>query len=333
MNNQIEHLEHDLSTPRSELLGRPDLDTIHTLGRRRRTGRRTAVAFGSVLAASVIATVAVTGLQGGGPAPRDAQVADPSTPQMRFLVKRALEEVPGAVQVSPTEVVVPGPGTPPSFVGSDDILGPERFEGKTIGLGVHNYVGVTMYDHNEFPAWLHDGVAKIERDELGDPDQNSYPVGSTETGVLVDAGSVELACMTAWDWNEDKQVPGKCSPALVGHVGDERYYMWGMGSDDFLESGSKMELFTSDNYTSGAHSIMWVGGMDGTDVTRVDYVATDGTIVDGTISSDAIVPDETMFWAEMDRPLAKVVAYDADGTVLESHEIKPCDSGTDCEVR
>lgn len=332
MNTQIEKLEHDLSTPRSELMGRPDLDAIRSRGRRRRTGRRTALGLGSLLAASVIATMAVTGLPGGGSEPDDAQVADGSTPQMRPLAVRALEEVPGAVQVSATEVVIPGPGTPPSLAGDEDILGPERFEGETIPLGIHDYQGVTMYDHGELPQWLHQGTEKVEQGELADPD-GSYPVGSTETGVLVDAGSVELACMTPWDWNAGEQVPGRCSPALVGHVGDQRYYLWGMGTDDFLEPGSKMELFTSDNYTSGAHSIMWVGGMDGTDVARVEYVATDGTVVDGTVSSDAIVPDETMFWAEMDRPLAKVVAYDADGAVLEDHEIKSCDSGVDCEVR
>jgi len=31
--------------------------------------------------------------------------------------------------------------------------------------------------------------------------------------------------------------------------------------------------------------------------------------------------------------LAKVIAYDADGNVIEDHPLRACDGPTDCEVR
>ncbi|KQZ69861.1 hypothetical protein [Nocardioides sp. Root151] len=333
MTNEIEHLEQSLATPRSELLGRPDLDTIHALGRRRRTGRRLAVGLGGALAVAVLTAAVVNGMPGADQdRPADDQVAnDAQADQLRPIAQRALDEIPGAVQVSPSQVVVPGPGTAPG-PGEEQALGPERFVGDPITMGSHYYTGVTRYAADSFPDWLYRGVEEIEQGELAGED-GSYPVGSTEMGILVDGGSVELACMRAWDWNADKPVDGPCDPALIADDGAHRYYMWGMGTDDFLKPGSQLEMFSSDNYSTGSPTTLWVGGADGTDVARVEYVATDGTRTDAQVSSDALVPGETMFWADVTGTLAKVVTYDAAGKVIEDHPIRPCDSPTDCEVR
>jgi hypothetical protein len=106
-----------------------------------------------------------------------------------------------------------------------------------------------------------------------------------------------------------------------------------MGTDDFLQPGTGLELFQTDTYTSGSPGTVWIGGTDGTDVATVDLVTTDGETVAATVAPGTLVPGETMFWGVVEGELAKAVTRDAAGNVLEDHEVKPCSDPVDCEVR
>lgn len=323
-----------LAPPHPESLGHPDLATIRRQGGRRRRARRTAVLVGSSLA---VASVAGIGLGIAGPGSDDAAGGDrnvtvqspPEAPkELSALAKRVLREIPGAVQVSPGQVVIPGPGTGHQW---DEVMQAGDFAEGPVSLDAHTYLGVTAYPRSGFPAWLYDEVQRIEKEELGS-EENGYPVGSTEMGILVDSGDAQLGCM-ARQLGSEVPVAGACYPALIASVGGKHYYRWGMGTDDFLEPGQEMELFTSDDYSSGSPSTVWIGGLDGTDVTRVVFDLADGTSMEATVATGTFVPGDTMFWANVPGELMQVRAYDASGKLVDDHEIKPCSGGVDCEVR
>ena len=166
---------------------------------------------------------------------------------------------------------------------------------------------------------------------LGD-EQDGYPVGSTDIGVVVDAGPMRLACMRSLPQWGDTEATG-CFPAMVSGEDGHLEYQWGMGTDDFLEPGKDLELFHTSTYTDGSPRTVWIGGTDGTDVATVDLVATDGTTVSAHVEAGTFVPGDTMFWGTVDGDLAKAVTRDAAGRVLEEHEVKPCSDPVECEVR
>lgn len=57
---------------------------------------------------------------------------------------------------------------------------------------------------------------------------------------------------------------GPCFPAMFGEgKNGERTYAWGMCSDDFLEEGKGLELYSTDVYSSGSPETLWIGGTDG----------------------------------------------------------------------
>lgn len=337
MSIDIEQLQRELAAPdRADLVGHPDLVEIRRRGTRRRRGRRALLGVAGVAAASVVAVVAGQVLGEGSmvelvdepPASSSGSEEYQHPTTLTPLSQRVLAEVPGAKQVSEWQVVIPGPGAAP---GLDEELTPERFTGEPVELDAGWYAGVTAYQRTDFPAWLYDGVQRVEEEEMGD--ENGRPVGSTDMGIIVEAGSSELACMTPWDWEAGHALAGRCAPALIGRTGGTPYYQWGMGTDDFLEPGSDLELFSTDDYSTGAATTLWIGGLDGTDVARAEFIARDGARVDGQLSTDDLVPGESMFWANLPGELAKVVAYDAAGEVLEDHQVKACSNPVDCEVR
>lgn len=327
-------LQQRLSTPRAEQLGHPDLAAIRRQGTRRRRGRISAMVAGSALAVAGVTGVGV-GLAGSSdPRSDDDRQTTVYTPpdapeELSELAQRVLREVPGAVQVSKGQVVIPGPGGGQQH---DQKVGADSFAAGPIDLAAHTYSGVTAYGPRHFPAWLYDEVQRIEQEELGS-EEEGYPVGSTEMGILVESGDAQLVCMRrSLGGNED--MPGDtCHPALVSSVGGQTYYRWGMGTDDFLEPGQEMELFTSDDYSSGAPSTVWIGGLDGTDVTRVVLDLADGTTMEAEVLAGTLVPGDTMFFANVPGELLKVTAYDSDGVVVDDHAIESCSGGVDCEVR
>jgi len=329
-------LSQRLAAPRPDLLGQPDLAAIRRRGTRRRRGRLAATVGGATLALAAVAGVGVTvgvgGLGGDSAVDRETTVytPPPAPTELSPLAERVLREIPGAVRVSPGQVVIPGPGIPQQF---EQEIDPGDIVAGPISLDAHTYTGVTAYPRRAFPGWLYEMVSRIEQGELAEED-GSYPVGSTEMGVLVDSGEAELACLASRTSSGEDMPGDACYPALVSTAGDRTVFEGGIGTDDFLEPGAEMELFTSEDYSDGLPSTVWIGGLDGTDVARVVLDLADGSKTDATVLSGTLVPGDTIFWADVPGgELRQVSAYDASGVLLDDHAIEPCSGGVDCEVR
>lgn len=329
MNRSISDLEDQLAGPETHApLGGPDLDRIHRLGTRQRRIRRVVGLTVGVLSITAVAAVGVA-VSDLGPAPQDRGpvAVMPAEPhRLSTLARRVLREVPGAAQVSDWQVTIPGPGKAPRH---DEPLGDLQLVGAPVSLGGHAYTGVTAYPRGQFPDWLYDEVQRIEQEELGDA--NGYPVGSTDMGILVDRGQASLACV-AWSGGESHE-GSSCAPAFVARLDDKWYLQWSMGTDDFLMPGEPMEVFLSKDYSTGEPSTIAIAGLDGTDVASADFVNTHGTVVAGKVESGTLSPGDTLLHANVPGELARVIAYDGSGEVIEDHELKPCDSPVDCEVR
>jgi hypothetical protein len=326
----VAELEQALKTAEPELLQPAALNDIRTRGRRRRRTRLAATAGGAA-AAVVLASLVASGITGGGDAAHDPTPVVADHTELSPLAKRALAEIPGAQQVSAWQVVIPTPvgvamGVPPDQPVPDHLV-----DAGPVDVGARRYTGVTSYDREAFPAWLWDGAEHYEKHVLGS-EEEGYPVGSTEVGIVLDAGPLDLACIRPLpEWTELD--PDTCSPAMLGSAGGHLSYAWGMGSDDFLQPGKDLELFHTASFSSGSARTVWIGGTDGTDVASVDLVTTDGTSVTATVASGTLVPGDTMFWGTVDGELAMAITRDASGKVLEKHVLEPCSSPTDCEVR
>ena len=315
----IEQLERELHHDESSQLARPDLAAIREAGMRRR--RLTALGTGTgVLVSVVVLGLALSALAGGGGdrAPEPEPAAHPHA--LSDLARRALDEVPDAVQVSDWQVVLPRPEDGQRDWDTGDEV---TLAGAPVDTGAHHYSGVTGYRRADFPHWLYDGVQHIEQTDLAD-DDGGYPVGSTDMGILVDDGPSYLGCVGT---------ATRCGPALLTRSGGDWTYEWGMGTDDFLKPGSAMEVFLDEDYATGAPGQLVLAGLPGTDVASVELVTVDGTHVDGHVESGTVVPDQTMMWGTVVGDLAAVIAYDANGDVVEDHELRPCSDPVDCEVR
>ena len=323
----IHQLERDLHGSEDALSG-PVLADIRARGRSRRRHRWAAYAAGST--AVVLAAGAVLGVatQRSGEARDRTPVADHPT-TLTPLAKRALREIPGTVRLSEWQVLVPSPTQPVREYG-DQKVPADHIEAGPVDIGARRYTGVTAYAPAAFPAWLWEGVKDYEQTVLGS--EEGYPVGSLDTGIIVDAGPLDLACMRPLpEWGEDGG--DGCFPAMLAEKNGSRTYAWGMGTDDFLDEGKDLELFSSPDYSAGVPRMVWIGGTDGTDVGTVTLVTTDGTQVEATVASGTLVPGETMFWATVDGELAQAITRDEDGKVLERHQVRPCSDPVDCEVR
>ncbi len=330
----IDQLENDLRGHDAPGAGGVDLATVRALGTRRRRVRGLVAGGGAVAAVAVLALVltAVTGgHERGAEEPRFATQPSSTPTELSPLAQRALAKVPGAVQVSAWQVLIPTPAAMSMY--PSQVVPADHIAAGPVDVGMRRYTGVTSFERGQFPAWLFDGVERIEKTELGS-EEEGYPVGSTEMGIIVDAGPLDLACVQPLpDWGNADELGDACNPAMLGTSGDARTYEWGMGTDDFLQSGQPLELFSDETYTDGTARTVWIGGTDGTDVASVELVDVDGTRIQATVAAGTLVPGETMFWGTVPGELAIAVTRDADGDVLERHEVKPCDSPVDCEVR
>lgn len=323
---ELEELERALAGDSIPGQG-PDLATIKRQGRRRRRVRTAAVS-----GVAALTVVAVSGgvmlLDGNGSGDDNLSATEPTSEApagLTPLAERVLAEVPGARQISPTKVLIPAPD---AAQGLPDI--PVTLRGEAVELPEPAYVGVTEYRDGVFPTWLYDGTDKLE---MAAGDDNSQPVGTTDiTGVIVDLGPRYLGCIEPG--SEDRSREGtNCSPAVLTRHGGKWSLDWGMGTEGFLTPGAPMEVFASDSTLDGADATLAIAGLDGTEVARADFVATDGTIIEGTVKAGTLVPGESIFFAEVPGALARVIAYDADGEVIEDHPLRDCDDPVDCEVR
>jgi hypothetical protein len=296
----IDELEHELHRDNSPHPG-PDLVAIRAAGMHRR--HLSAMATGvCVLASVVVLGLVLNGTLGPGGRAVDPQPAgDPH--ELSALAKRALAEIPGATQVSDWQVVLPAPdaGRPlASRVGHRDVVT------AAIPLGASTYAEVADYPASAFPSWLS---------------------GSTDTGVLVRSGDAELGCVA-----ERRNLP-VCSPALLSDDRGTLSYEMGMAFADFDEPGAGMGVFTSDDFSSGHSGQLVIAGLHGTDVASVEMVTTTGATVDGHLESGTVVAGQTLMWGRVPGTVARVIAYDAAGDVLEDRRVQPCEDLPRCEVR
>jgi hypothetical protein len=260
---------------------------------------------------------------GGGDDPstgRDDVMAGRPT-ELSPLQQRILREIPGSTQVSDWQVALPEPSQQQQM---EDKIGREfDIEGATIPTGATTYDGVTMYPRSAFPAWLYDEIVRIETEELAS-DDGSHPLGSTAMGIKVRSGSAELACVS---------VEGQeCAPVVLRRSGGELYFEWGFGTEKFLEPGTGMEVFAANGQEASDAPALAVAGMPGTDVARVEFVNTLGVVTDGQVTHD-LAEGASIMWADVPGALQRVIAYDADGRVVDDHRLRDCSGGVDCEVR
>ncbi len=279
-----------------------DPATVRRRGRRLRRRRDTGTAFAGL---AVAATVAGGLWLVQDPADTSPQFAVPAAGSIDAFEQRVLDAVPDAYAVDGT-VVVPGPLDPRSDMNhrfaDDEVDGPVR------ALGFHGFTGVGYVDSTvDHPPLL----------------EGNLPADSE---VVADNGEVSLGCAS---WGGDD-----CGVSVL--VGDEAtgwYYLYGLGTDDFLRPGAEMEVFLDDTWTGGRHQQSVIGGFDGTSATRVELRLVDGSTAAATVDSGGVSPGDTLFWAEVPEGVAGVTAYDASGAVVDDHQIRDCDDPVDCEVR
>jgi hypothetical protein len=285
--------------------------------RRRRTAL-TAVVAATVVGGSV--TLLTSELGGGAGGVRDTVAIDAATRPtgLSDLQKQVLRKVPGAERISVWQVALPEP--PGAKDPMERASGDFEVQGRTFATGVPSYTGVTMYDRAAFPGWLYDAVLAIEEDA---GDANGQPVGSTDMGLAVVNGTLHLACVSFQG--------ADCAPAVVRNEDGQRHYEWGFGTDDFLDAGTGMEVFAGNAGAEDAPSLA-VAGLPNDSVTRVEFVNTAGEIVEGTVDH-TMAPGSSIMWAGVPGALARVIAYDSGGAVVEDHSVRACTGGVDCEVR
>ncbi|HWM73770.1 MAG TPA: hypothetical protein VNQ53_08520 [Nocardioides sp.] len=323
----IQKLEDALQGGDREPLDGDTLASIRRRGGRRRTTQRALTGLGTaVLVGAVGLTLAITATGDERTSDNTSVADDPreqETPtELSPLAQRALREIPGAVQVSDWQIVLPAPDARSRYWQGENQVD-RQVVGDTVPLDAKSYQGVTMFSERAWPGWLYQGTLDFEQ-SLKDED-GSYPVGSLDNGIMVEVGAAELACVS---WEGDS-----CGPAKMTRSADgELHFESGMGTDDFLTPGSEMEVFLTDDYSTGSPGELAFAGLPGTDVARADFVTTSGEVVAGHVHS-GLVEGASMMSARVPGRLAKVVAYDASGEVIEDHPLAECDSPVECEVR
>ena len=315
----LERFAEDLKGDSAARLDPRRLAEAKRRGARRRRTRTALVAVAATIVVGGSATLLVPGPDGGS-GERDTVARDVAARPtgLSELQKRVLREVPGAERISVWQVAFPEP------LGAEDgmeIPGDDfEVQGETFTTGVPSYTGVTMYDRAAFPGWLYDEVLSIES---AAGDENGQPVGSTDMGIAVVNGTLELACVSFQG--------ADCVPAVIRNEEGQRHYEWGFGTDDFLDPGTGLEVFAGNAGAEDAPSLAVAGLPDDT-VTRVEFVNTAGTIIEGTVDH-TMAPGSSIVWASVPGALARVITYDSSGAVVDDHSLRSCTGGVDCEVR
>lgn len=301
-------------------VGGPPLtaDVLASARRRGARRRRTRASLAGLVAVAVVGGASSLLLPGAGSGGEDLRGVAARPTGLTPLQERVLREVPGAERLSVWQVSLPEPdGAVEEFPGIDDDF---RVEGQRFDTGVTSYQGVTLYRRHDFAAWLYDGVLAWE-EAAGDED--GQPVGSTDMGIAVANGELGLACVSFQG--------ADCAPAVVRTEHGRTHYEWGFGSERFLRPGTGMEVFSGNDAPEDAPDLA-VAGLPDDSVTRVEFVNTAGESVAGTVDH-TMAPGSSILWAEVPGALARVVAYDADGDVVDDHQLRACSGGVDCEVR
>jgi len=279
-----------------------DVAVIRAKGLRRRRTQRGVVA--GAAAASVGAVLAgLSALGGGGVGHAFPQYVDSPQEHPLTSVQRKALKVNGAYSVGGT-VVVPAPVKPDTPVGGIDPVAPPS---RVASLGFHGFTADGFLNTSAtYPKFLQDGLPS--------------------DGLVADNGPAWLACRrtTAADCQVE---------VLVGGPDTGWHLLKPLGDARFLQRGADMEVFLNRVYLDHQARQSVIGGFDGTAAFRVGLTLADGSMVGATIDSNNVSPGDTLFWAVVDQPVAKVTAYDAAGNVVLEHTIRSCSDGIDCAVR
>ncbi|MPZ97582.1 MAG: hypothetical protein GEU96_22355 [Propionibacteriales bacterium] len=282
--------------------GAPDLAAITGRGRRLRRRRRVMrVGAAAVVVAVVVVGVGVLVGSPGGGSDGDLYAAETWSPPQRLTerARQILDTNPDARQAEGS-VILPGDYE------LARIVPPGVVEGEVVAMGPHHFspYGPPVAGDDTYPA--------------------------PQDRVFTDQGPQYLFCALYPEEDPDQCMPtvGYKLPntgALVGSMG--------YGTGRFLDEGSEMEVFFGDSFDGdGMATQQVIGGLDGTETSRVVLDLEDGSQVDAQLTHDA-VPGDTVWWAFVRQGVANVTAFDADGDVVDEHPIKPCTgTGSECEV-
>jgi hypothetical protein len=148
--------------------------------------------------------------------------------------------------------------------------------------------------------------------------------------VVVDAGPVWLGCQGK------KHAPAGavCHPVVLAKATDGSfYYLYGLGTEHFLQPGADMELFSDDDFSDHSWSGTLIGGFHGTSTARVLVDLTNGSQVEADFSAGELSPGNTLFWARVPSQIARVRVFDRAGKLIAEHALRSCNDPVDCEVR
>lgn len=283
-----------------------DVRAIRARGRSLRWQRRAVKGVAALAAVGLIATGAVF-LQGGGGVEINSvppAAAGKDVNALTAYEQRVLDEVPESFAVNGT-VVVPGAVSPTDH---HKYFTDEQVDGRIRPLGVHLYTGVGYMTGATYPSFM----------------EGNQPEDSQ---LRADNGPSYLGCVE-WDSGD-----APCLLAVLVKTGQKFAYGYGFGTDNFLKPGAKMEVFISPVFDGRVQQELVIGGFDGTSATRVELTLEDGSRVDATLASGDLSEGNSIFWTSVAEPVASITAYDAEGGVVITHEIKPCKDPVDCEVR
>lgn len=156
------------------------------------------------------------------------------------------------------------------------------------------------------------------------PGSDDQPEPGLTGRVLSDRGPALLACT---EWPDSRG----CTVS-VGHLEEGGFvYDFGVGSDRFQAPGAEMEVFLMPSYTpAGRETLVLAGGS--APVESAVVILRDGTKVPATLTDVVGEPTGAIYFTSTAGTPVRVVAFDANGRVVEDHAIRRCRPGANCEV-
>ncbi|WP_299051024.1 hypothetical protein [uncultured Nocardioides sp.] len=321
MSDITTRLERELHADTPAPLHPARLADIRRDGRRRRTRRRALVTGGAGLAVALavgtpflVGSGSSEGPVPAGPTPQVASQGDQQDPEIQAspdlppelaaLQERILDEVPGAVRSSPTQVDLPDPRAgdtdlPPTN-GYRDLAGP------VVGLGVPFYATPDGFVPGAFPDWL--ATDWLEFADRARAEDDPRLTELADGALRVDAGEWRLGC-------ESGTAAEGCRPVLLtrsgltttltGRAGPDQTWLGDLGPDE-------VRVVEPDLTLAGDAPSLVVAGVARDDVTSVEFVSTTGETVEGRVDTE-LAPGTSILWAAVPGDVESVVV---DGEML-----------------
>jgi hypothetical protein len=249
-----------------------------------------AVAAGLALVAGGVSVAT-----GHGPfAGKEPQVVGPGGGSLSPYETKVLDEVDGAYAVG-RDVVVPWP------------LAPADHEtpvvGARVATGLHAYgeLGLNPPSSETFPAF-------VRKPHQGSP-------------VFADYGRVSFGCVQGPD--------PACLVVLLAGEASRPTMVDELASASDLVRGRRVRLLVRPSWADHVRRTDTFGGFDGV-ATRVRLTLEGGQQVDAGVDPGTVSDGDTLFWSSTDRPVRRVTAYAADGSVLRDQRVRACDATNTC---